>query len=111
MGRHVALHAELGAEAVDTLDGARFDPRDQRRVWVQDEMGGDLAAQAAGRAEGRQDELDRRRGVADTVIESPNLVALVHRRRRIARDHPLVAKVLEDEQALVEIGVVDLGRR
>ncbi len=58
-----------------------------------------------------RDRVRERAGVEVQEEVRRRLVALVHRRRRIARDHPLVAEVLEDEQALVEIGVVDLGRR
>ena len=44
------------------------------------EMGGDLALQATRYAECRQNELNRRRRVADAVVEPPDFVAFVHRR-------------------------------
>ena len=39
------------------------------------------------------------------------LVALLDRRGRVAAHHALVAEVFEDQQALIEIGVMDDGRR
>ncbi len=51
--RQVALHAELGAEAIDAFDEASLDRRDQRRMRVQDEMRGDLALESPRGAEGR----------------------------------------------------------
>ena len=39
------------------------------------------------------------------------LVALLDRRRRIAAHHALLAEVLEDQQSVIEISVMDDGRR
>ena len=85
----IALHAELGAEAIDALDEAGLDRRDQGRVRIEHEMARDLALQAARGAEGRQDQLDRRGRIADAVIEPPHLVGLVDRGDRHHRHQDL----------------------
>jgi hypothetical protein len=58
VARDVALHAELGAEAIDAVDEAGFDRGDQGRVRVQHEMPRDLALQSALGGVGWQDQFD-----------------------------------------------------
>jgi hypothetical protein len=53
VARDVALHADLGAEAIDAVDEAGFDRRYQGRMRVQHEMPSDLAFQPALGGEGR----------------------------------------------------------
>ena len=74
---HIAFHPELGPETIDALDKAGLDRGDQRRVRIENEVGGDLALQAARGAEGRQDQFDRGGRIADAVIEPANFVRLV----------------------------------
>src|SRR6202008_1984891 len=66
--RDVAFHAQLGAEAIDAVDEAGLDRRDQSRVRVQHEMSGYLALQPALGRVGWQDQFDRRGRITDAVI-------------------------------------------
>src|SRR5207247_8791401 len=84
----VAFHAEFGAEAVDAVDEAGFDRGDQGRMRVEHEVPGDLALQSALRGEGRQDQFDRRRGIANAVVETPHLARLVYGRDTSYRHLP-----------------------
>ena len=58
---------------------AGFDRGDQGRMRVEHEMPGDLALQSALSGEGRQEQFDRRGGVADAVVEALHLVRFVYR--------------------------------
>ena len=39
------------------------------------------------------------------------LITLPDRRRWLAADHPLIAEILNNQETLIEIGVIDLRRR
>ena len=76
-GRNVVLHADLGTEAMDLLDPAGLDRRDQRRMGIEREMAAHLALQAQLLAIGRQEQLDRGGVEADAVVEPPDAVGRV----------------------------------
>ncbi len=75
--RDVILHADFRSEAVDLVDPAGFDRRNQGRVRIQREVRADLALEAERLAVGRQQQLDRGGVEPDAVIEPAHTVGRV----------------------------------